>query len=137
MNYIQKEKEYTISVEKGPEEKTRMYCQEKSLVDVTEENVKEIPDKVSEANSTDLKDEINPTDISSNVPDEAKANDLFKIEGEYKNPKLKPWTAVNPEKEFKTFWELIKSDNENKGIEKIGAGTATFELCFEFCELGG
>ena len=64
-------------------------------------------------------------------------NDLFKIEGEYKDPKFKPWTAVDPEKEFKTFWELIQSDYENKRIEEIGEGSATFEQSFEIGELGG
>ena len=62
----------------------------------------------------------------------SKMNDLYKIEGEYKNPKFKPWTAVDPEKDLKTLLELIKSGNEIKGIEEIGEGSTTFEHCFEF-----
>ena len=49
----------------------------------------------------------------------SKIYDLYKIKGEYKNPKFKPWTAVDPEKELKTLLELIKSDNEIKGIEEM------------------
>ena len=104
----------------------------KSSVEVKEENVKEIPDKLGETEPKDPEDEINLTEMSRNVQDEAKVNDLFKIEGEYKNPKFKPWTAVDPDKELKTLWELIKSDNEMKGIEEIGEGSTTFEHCFEF-----
>ena len=69
-------------------------------------------------------------EISSQVYVEV--NETFKIEGEYKNPKFKPWTVVEPEKEFKTLWELIKTDNKTMGIEEIGEGSATFEHCFEF-----
>ena len=57
---------------------------------------------------------------------------MFKIEGEFKNPNFKPWTTVEPDKEFKTLWEEIKRDNDLKGIEEIGEGSATFEHCFEF-----
>ena len=96
------------------------------------ESVEEIPDKVCEAIPTYLEDEINLTEISRNVQIEAEVNDLFKVEGEYKNPKYKPWTTIDPGKEFKTLWESIKSDNETKGVEEIGGGSATFEQCFEF-----
>ena len=28
--------------------------------------------------------------------------------GEYKNPNFRPWSAVEPECQFKTLWELLK-----------------------------
>ena len=75
------EKEITFSVEKGPEEKAR----------VDEINLSEIPKK--EENKQIL------------------VNDLFKIDGEYKNPNFKPWTVVEPEKDLKILWDMIKTDN--------------------------
>ena len=59
-------------------------------------------------------------------------NDLFKIEGEYKNPKFQSWTKVEPNVEVKTLWEKLTNDNKIKGIEEIGEGSTCFEHCFEF-----
>ena len=106
-------------------------AKKKSSIEVKEE-VKEIHDNIGKTAQKDPEDEIELEQISSKDNDEAKVNALFKIEGEYKNPKFKPWTTVEPEKEFKTLWEQIKKDNEIKGIEEIGEGSATFEHCFEF-----
>ena len=87
-------------------------------------------DKSAKANLKNPEDEIDLKEISSQV--QVEVDEMFKIEGEYKNPKFKPWTVVEPEKEFKTLWELIKTDNKTMGIEEIGEGSATFEHCFEF-----
>ena len=106
-------------------------AKKKSSIEVKEE-VKETHGKIGKTTQKDPEDEIELEQISSKGNDEAKVNDLFKIEGEYKNPKFKPWATVEPEKEFKTLWEEIKRDNEIKGIEEIGEGSATFEHCFEF-----
>jgi hypothetical protein len=38
---------------------------------------------------------------------------------------FKPWTVVEPDKEFKTLWELIKAENKTMGIEEIDEGSAT------------
>ena len=111
--------------------KEEFIAKKRSSIEVKEE-VKETHDKIGKTTLKDPEDEIELEQISSKGNDEAKVNDLFKIEGEYKNPKLKPWTTVEPEKEFKTLWEQIKRDNEIKGIEEIGEGSATFEHCFEF-----
>ena len=70
-------------------------------------------------------DEIELTEIESDT-------NLFKIVGEYKNSKSKPWAIVEPEKESKTMWELIKADNKTKEIEEIGEGSSCFEHHFEF-----
>ena len=57
---------------------------------------------------------------------------FFKIEGEYKNAKLKPWTKIEPNKVIKALWNDIKTVNDEKGIEEIGEGSTYFEHCFEF-----
>ena len=57
---------------------------------------------------------------------------MFKIDGEYKNPKFMPWAVLDSEKEFNTLWEPIKTDNKTLGIEEIGQGSATFENCCQF-----
>ena len=76
-------------------------------------------------------DEIELSNIRE-VQSESKVNDLFKIEGEYKNPKFQPWTKVEPNVEVKTLWEKLTNDNKIKGIEEIGEGSTCFEHCFEF-----
>ena len=43
-------------------------------------------------------------------------DDLVQIEGEFKNPKLKPWTHINPEEEVKIMWDVIKNERDMKGI---------------------
>lgn len=76
-------------------------------------------------------DEIELTEIPTQAIEPTK-KDLFNIVGEYKNPKFKPWSTVEPEKDVKTLWELLKRDNTEKGIEEIGEGSTCFEHCFEF-----
>ena len=94
--------------------------------------VNENTDTVVKGNIEDLKDEIELDEIPKQVQNEAVVDDLLKIEGEYKNPNFKPWTVVEPEKEVKTLWDMLKSDNKVKGIEEIGEGSTCFEHCFEF-----
>ena len=106
-------------------------AKKKSSAEVKEE-VKETHDKLGKTTLKDPEDEIELEEIPSKGNNEVKVNDMFKIEGEFKNPSFKPWTAVEPDKEFKTLWEQIKRDNDLKGIEEIGEGSATFEHCFEF-----
>ena len=65
----------------------KFIAKKKSSIEVKEE-VKETHDKIDPA------DEIELEEISSKGNTEAKVNDLFKIEGEYKNPKFKPWATV-------------------------------------------
>ena len=88
-------------------------------------------DKSIKPNLKNPEDEIDLKEIPSQFQVESQVNELFKIEGEYKNPKFRPWTVEEPEKELKTLWELIKSDNKTIGIEEIGEGSTTFEHCFE------
>ena len=89
-------------------------------------------DKVVKATLAEPIDEIELDVIQQEAEKEVQVNDLFKIEGEYKNPNTKPWSVVDPEKEFKILWDMIKSDNKIKGIEEIGEGSMCFEHCFEF-----
>ena len=74
-------------------------------------------------------DLIKIPDISETRPIES---DVFKIKGEYKNPKFKPWEVVDPKKESKTLWDMLEVDNKIKGIEEIGDGSTCFEHCLEF-----
>ena len=86
-----------------------------------------------EGNSQYITDEIELTEISTiKVEKEFAEDDLIKIEGEFKNPKFKPWTKVNPEEDVKIMWDAIKKESDIKGIEEIGEASATFEHCFEF-----
>ena len=59
-------------------------------------------------------------------------SDLFQIVGEYRNPKFKPWSVAKPEEEVKTLWEIIKKENEAKGIKEIGEGSTCCEHFYEF-----
>ena len=86
-----------------------------------------------EGNSQNIMDELELFEISAiKVEKECAENDLIKIEGEFKNPKFKPWTKVNPEEDVKIMWEAIKNESDKKGIEEIGEASATFEHCLEF-----
>ena len=57
---------------------------------------------------------------------------LYKIVGEYRNPKMKPWQKLDPAEDLKILWEMIKSDNKEKGIFEIGDGSTCTEYCLEF-----
>ena len=78
------------------------------------------------------KDEINLSVIPAPAAIEACVNDLFKIEGVYRNPNFKPWSTVDPNKEVKLLWEMLERDNKEKGIEEIGEGSTCYEHNFEF-----
>ena len=77
-------------------------------------------------------DEIDLVEIPTKKKIEAPVESMFKIVGEYKDPKFRPWSTLDPEKEVKFLWEKIKSDNELKGIHEIGEGSTCFEHCYEF-----
>ena len=79
-----------------------------------------------------IDDEIELTKISVKVEKEFAEDDLVKIEGEYKNPKFKPWSKINPEEEIKIMWEAIRNESNKKGIKEIEEASASFEHCFEF-----
>ena len=79
-----------------------------------------------------LSDEIKPTEQNDDIEKESVESTLFKITGEYKNPKFKPWNNVEPKKDLETLWELLKHENEKIGIEEIGEGSTCFEHCLEF-----
>ena len=93
-------------------------------IDMTEE--------VMEAKIKEVEDEIELTEIHVKIEEECDVDEIIKIEGEFKNPKIKPWTKINPEEEVKLMWEIINKESENKGIEEIGEASATFEHHFEF-----
>ena len=93
-------------------------------IDVTEE--------VTEMKMEEIEDEIELTEISVKDEEECVVDKMIKIEGEFKNPNLKPWTKLDPEKEVKLMWDIIKYESEKMGIEEIGEASATFEHCFEF-----
>ena len=57
---------------------------------------------------------------------------MYYILGEYKTPNFKPFEKINPQEEVKALWEVIKKDNETKGIKEVGDGSTCFEHCFEF-----
>ena len=78
------------------------------------------------------KDEIHLEVIPAAADSEVCVNDLFKIEGVYRNPNFKPWSNVDPNKELKLLWEMLERDNKEKGIEEIGEGSTCFEHNFEF-----
>ena len=40
-------------------------------------------------------------------------SNLYRIVGECKNPKFKPWTVTDPEAEVKQLWELLKKENDS------------------------
>ena len=77
-------------------------------------------------------DEIELEKIPEENKNKVKVGDLFKIEGNYKNPNVKPWTKIEPEKAVKALWEEIKIMNHEKGIEEIGEGSTCFEHHFDF-----
>ena len=89
-------------------------------------------DNVDEVTIENPVDEIELSEIPKRAQNEAFVDELFKIEGEYKDPKFKPWTNVEPEKHVKILWDMLEADNKAKGIEEIGEGSTCFEHCFEF-----
>ena len=60
---------------------------------------------------------------------EASLDSIFEIVGEYKEPKFRPWTIVDPKREVNSLWEKIQSDNDLKGIHEIGEGSTCFRHC--------
>ena len=75
---------------------------------------------------------ISLTEIPDSVQEETFENNLFKIVGEYKNPKFKPFSVVKPQKEIKVLWEIINAENKSKGVKEIGEGSTCFEHLYEF-----
>ena len=103
--------------------------------DVTEEVTKtktEDIDTFEHGNPQFVKDEIDITEISVDIEKECAVDELIKIEGEFKNPKFKPWTKINPVEEVNQMWDIIKNESNKKGIEEIGEASATLEHCFGF-----
>ena len=96
-----------------------------SLDDLDEEKIVERDNsEVKETPLAEPKDEIELTEMSE--------SNLYRIVGEYKNPKFKPWTVIDPEAEVKQLWELLKKENDYNEMEEIGEGSTCFEHHFEF-----
>ena len=79
---------------------------------------------------------VEPVDETAltEIPDDMKEiteNAIINIVGEYKNPKFKAWSFVNPEEEAKNLWKSIEDTNKALGIniKEIDKG---FEHCYEF-----
>ena len=80
---------------------------------------------------------VEPVDETAltEIPDDMKEiteNAIINIVGEYKNPKFKAWSFVNPEEEAKNLWKSIEDTNKTLGIKEIGEGSTCFEHCYEF-----
>ena len=115
------------------EKKVTADCVLTNESNVTEKATKTMIEEINSfepENPQIIKDEIELTEIS--VEKECAVGELVKIEGEFKNPKFKPWTKLDPEEEVKLMWEIMKDESDRKGIEEIGEASATFEHCFEF-----
>ena len=110
--------------------KEKFLAQKATSLDVKEES--EIRDAAEKATVVEPVDEIGLTEIPEFVQEETFENDLFKIVGKYKNPKFKPFSVVEPEKEIKVLWEIINAENKSKGIKEIGEGSTFFEHLYEF-----
>ena len=93
----------------------------------SKKEVEETVDKVERVIAKEPKDEINLAVIPNDDANEACVNNLFKIEGVFKNPNFKPWSSIDPNKEVKLLWEALEKDNKEKGIEEIGEGSTCFE----------
>ena len=111
--------------------KENFLAQKAASLDVKEE-VSETRNSAEKATGTEPVDEIGLTEIPEFVQEETFENDLFKIVGKYKNPKFKPFSVVEPEKEIKVLWEIINAENKSKGIKEIGEGSTFFEHLYEF-----
>jgi hypothetical protein len=111
--------------------KTDFLVKKASSCDVKEE-INGTVNAVEKATTVEPVDEISLIEIPDSVQEEAIENDLFKIVGEYKNPKFKPFSVVEPEKEIKVFWEMITNKNIAKGIKEIGEGSTCLEHSYEF-----
>jgi hypothetical protein len=66
------------------------------------------------------------------VEDDKTSEKLWKFVGKFKNPKTKSWTIVDPEKDCKLSWEMIKDRDRNNDIEEIGEASSYFENHIEF-----
>ena len=77
-----------------------------------------IEPKDSEANKATLKipsDEIHLETLKSNT---------FRIKGQFKDPKRKPWLIKdNSEDEHKAFWETIEASKNKIGLEDLSDGS--------------
>ena len=107
--------------------KKEFFAKKAAYIVKTEFSEKQTSDVVMEEPA----DEIELSNIQE-VQQEANVGDMFKILGEFKNPNFKPWNKVEPDKEVKTLWEELTSDNKSKRIEEIGEGSTCFEHCSEF-----
>ena len=108
------------------------YLAKKESSATLKKEVEEPLDKAVKVTAEEPKDEINLSVIPAPAASEACVNDLFKIEGVYRNPNFKPWSTVDPNKEVKLLWEMLERDNKEKGIEEIGEGSTCYEHNFEF-----
>ena len=95
-------------------------------------NTSDTKESKEDATIREPNDEIELTKLSDTNCDMKVEGNLFKIVGEYKNPKFKPWEVVEPKNDLKNMWEILKKENEKVGIEEIGEGSACFEHCLEF-----
>ena len=111
--------------------KTDLLAKKATSCDVKEE-MNGTENAVEKATAVEPVDEISLTEIPDSVQEETFKNDGFKIVGEYKNPKFKPFSVVEPERKIKVLWEMINNENKAKGIKEIGEGSTCFEHSYEF-----
>ena len=117
---------------KRDERRRQEFLARKVSADDVKKEAEKSDDNVDEVTIENPVDEIELSEIPKRAQNEAFVDELFKIEGEYKDPKFKPWTNVEPEKHVKILWDMLEADNKAKGIEEIGEGSTCFEHCFEF-----
>ena len=60
---------------------------------------------------------------------------LFKIVGQFKNPKFKPWEVVEPMRDLEAMWDFLKKENAKIEIEEIGERTV-LNIVWNSGELG-
>jgi hypothetical protein len=74
----------------------------------------------------------NSQNVEKDIVEDETSEKLWKFVGKFKNPKTKAWTIVDPEKDCKLLWELIKERDRNNEMEEIGEASSYFENHIEF-----
>ena len=106
--------------------RTDFFAKKSGSVEIKVEN----SDEAEKATNVDSVDEITEMDVAHQ--EEVSENELVRTVGEYKDPKFRPWSVIEPEKECKALWERIETANKAIGIKEVGEGSTCFEHCYEF-----
>ena len=94
-----------------------------------EHNVKIEAGTPAKATLAEPVDEINLENVNE------KARNVFKIKGEFKDPKRKPWFEImktDKENEHEAFWELIKISKDKIGFDDFSDASTYIEHYLEF-----